>query len=213
MKGGDLQQDSVAAPIATHQTPQVKTQRRRTKQETKNSKGDIQHRTLKTTHKPTRPMGNRCRLRTAISHVSNRWCGYPGLRAHNPPTFPFTQSFGTIYARTSTKYTDFVLRTGRLSDKLLSQGYVCDRLTSSLRKFYGPYGELVIYYDAHSPEWWMIFCQRPFEPSHQRLYLNNSNQQQMGGYGPQPVYPPQPMYGPQPGYGQQQQQQQTVLFT
>ncbi|KAK3091194.1 hypothetical protein FSP39_017861 [Pinctada imbricata] len=52
------------------------------------------------------------------------------------------------YARASTKYTDFVLRARRLSDKLLSQGYVCDRLTSSLRKFYGRYGELVILYDV-----------------------------------------------------------------
>ncbi|KAK3103873.1 hypothetical protein FSP39_022571 [Pinctada imbricata] len=32
--------------------------------------------------------------------------------------------------------------------ELLSQGYVCDRLTSSLRKFYGRYGELVIHYDV-----------------------------------------------------------------
>ncbi|KAK3100125.1 hypothetical protein FSP39_015107, partial [Pinctada imbricata] len=52
------------------------------------------------------------------------------------------------YARASTKYTDFVLRARRLSDKLLSQGYVCDRLTWSLRKFYGRYGELVIHYDV-----------------------------------------------------------------
>ncbi|KAK3098720.1 hypothetical protein FSP39_022388 [Pinctada imbricata] len=52
------------------------------------------------------------------------------------------------YARISTKYTDFVLRARRLSDKLLSQGYVCNRLTSSLRKFYGRYGELVIHYDV-----------------------------------------------------------------
>ncbi|KAK3089994.1 hypothetical protein FSP39_008300 [Pinctada imbricata] len=52
------------------------------------------------------------------------------------------------YARASTKYTDFVLRARRLSDKLLSQGYVCDRLTSSLRKFYGRYGRLVIHYDV-----------------------------------------------------------------
>ncbi|KAK3097858.1 hypothetical protein FSP39_013889 [Pinctada imbricata] len=52
------------------------------------------------------------------------------------------------YARASTKYTDFVLRARRLSDKLLSQGYVCDRLTSSLRKFYGRYEELVIHYDV-----------------------------------------------------------------
>ena len=52
------------------------------------------------------------------------------------------------YARASRKYSDFVLRARRLSDKLLSQGYVCDRLTSSLRKFYGRYGELVIHYDV-----------------------------------------------------------------
>ncbi|KAK3086509.1 hypothetical protein FSP39_019398 [Pinctada imbricata] len=52
------------------------------------------------------------------------------------------------YARASTKYTDFVPRARRLSDKLLSQGYACDRLTSSLRKFYGRYGELVIHYDV-----------------------------------------------------------------
>ncbi|KAK3092827.1 hypothetical protein FSP39_007675 [Pinctada imbricata] len=40
------------------------------------------------------------------------------------------------------------LRARRLSYKLLIQGYVCDRLTSSLRKFYGRYGELVIHYDV-----------------------------------------------------------------
>ncbi|KAK3087493.1 hypothetical protein FSP39_006613 [Pinctada imbricata] len=74
------------------------------------------------------------------------------------------------YARASTKYTDFVLRARRLSDKLLSQGYVCDRLTSSLRKFYGRYGELVIHYDVPLSKLWMIFCHRPFEPSNQRLY-------------------------------------------
>ncbi|KAK3084759.1 hypothetical protein FSP39_018399 [Pinctada imbricata] len=52
------------------------------------------------------------------------------------------------YARASTKYTDFVLRARRLSDKLLSKGCVSDRLTSSLRKFYGRYGELVMHYDV-----------------------------------------------------------------
>ncbi|KAK3103646.1 hypothetical protein FSP39_020733 [Pinctada imbricata] len=52
------------------------------------------------------------------------------------------------YAKASTKYTDFVLRARRLSDKFLSQGYVCDRLTSSLRKFYGRFGELVIHNDV-----------------------------------------------------------------
>ncbi|KAK3088233.1 hypothetical protein FSP39_016454 [Pinctada imbricata] len=67
---------------------------------------------------------------------------------------PSTPAYGVFlsqlirYARASTNYTDFVLRARRLSDKLLRQGYVCDRLTSSLRKFYGRYGELVIHYDV-----------------------------------------------------------------
>ncbi|KAK3101424.1 hypothetical protein FSP39_003466 [Pinctada imbricata] len=42
----------------------------------------------------------------------------------------------------------FYLKARSLSDKRLSQGYVCDRLTSSLRKFYGRYEELVIHYDV-----------------------------------------------------------------
>ncbi|KAK3087799.1 hypothetical protein FSP39_010701 [Pinctada imbricata] len=50
-----------------------------------------------TTHKPTRPMGKRCRLRTAICLVSSRRCGYPGLRAHNPPTIPITQRSRRTY--------------------------------------------------------------------------------------------------------------------
>ncbi|KAK3091439.1 hypothetical protein FSP39_019877 [Pinctada imbricata] len=43
-------------------------------------------------------MGNRCRLRTAICHGNSRRCGYPGLRAHNPPTFPITQRSRRTYS-------------------------------------------------------------------------------------------------------------------
>ncbi|KAK3107371.1 hypothetical protein FSP39_012940 [Pinctada imbricata] len=50
-----------------------------------------------TTHKPTKPMGKRCRLRTAICLVSSRRCSYPGLRAHNPPTIPITQRSRRTY--------------------------------------------------------------------------------------------------------------------
>ncbi|KAK3104783.1 hypothetical protein FSP39_009996 [Pinctada imbricata] len=42
-------------------------------------------------------MGNRCRLWTAICHASSKWCGYPGLRAHNPLTSPVTQRFRRTY--------------------------------------------------------------------------------------------------------------------
>ncbi|KAK3106240.1 hypothetical protein FSP39_015854 [Pinctada imbricata] len=75
---------------------------------------------------------------------------FPFLSSNIPssPTYGVFISQLIRYARASTKYTDFVLKARRLSDKLLSQGYVCDRLTSSLRKFYGRYGELVIHYDV-----------------------------------------------------------------
>ncbi|KAK3093216.1 hypothetical protein FSP39_012788 [Pinctada imbricata] len=75
---------------------------------------------------------------------------FPFLNSNIPssPAYGVFISQLIRYARASTKYTDFVLRARRLSDKLLSQGYVCDRLTSSLRKFYGRYGELVIHYDV-----------------------------------------------------------------
>ncbi|KAK3084822.1 hypothetical protein FSP39_019612, partial [Pinctada imbricata] len=54
----------------------------------------------------------------------------------------------SLFQTSSPSLNDFVLRARRLSDKLLSQGYVCDQLTSSLRKFYGRYGELLIHYDV-----------------------------------------------------------------
>ncbi|KAK3107336.1 hypothetical protein FSP39_012137 [Pinctada imbricata] len=71
--------------------------KRRVQHETEKRHTTCKHQTQKTTHKPTRPMGNRCRLRTAISHASSKWCGYPGLRAHNPLTSPITQRSRRTY--------------------------------------------------------------------------------------------------------------------
>ena len=42
--------------------------------------------------------------------------------------------------------------TVRLSIKLLEQGYVKERLRSSLRTFYGRYGDLIKQYEAPSPD-------------------------------------------------------------
>ena len=42
----------------------------------------------------------------------------------------------------------FILRAVRLSSKLLGQGYVRERLRSSLRKFYGRYGDLIKHYEG-----------------------------------------------------------------
>ena len=47
------------------------------------------------------------------------------------------------YARACSSYGCFILRATRLSNKLLEQGYVKERLKSSLRKFYGRYGDLI----------------------------------------------------------------------
>ncbi|KAK3105270.1 hypothetical protein FSP39_021390 [Pinctada imbricata] len=86
------------------------------------------------------------KLSSTILYITN----FPFLSSNIPSSPAYVVFISQVirYARASTKYTDFVLRARRLSDKLLSQGYVCDRLTSSLRKFYGRYGELVIHYDV-----------------------------------------------------------------
>ena len=58
------------------------------------------------------------------------------------------------YARASSSYECFILRAVWLSNKLLGQGYVKERLISSLRKFYGRYGDLIKQYEV--PLSWML---------------------------------------------------------
>ena len=61
------------------------------------------------------------------------------------------------YARACSSYECFILR---LSNKLLGQGYVKERLQSSLRKFFGRYWDLTKQYEAPLPNvtrhsgWW-----------------------------------------------------------
>ena len=52
------------------------------------------------------------------------------------------------YVRACSPYGCFILRATRLSNKLLEQGYVKERLKSSLRKFYGRYGDLIKQYEV-----------------------------------------------------------------
>ena len=79
-------------------------------------------------------------------HIAN----FPFLRS-NIPTSP---AYGVFisqlkrYARASSSYGCFILRATRLSNKLIEQGYVKERLKSSLRKFYGPYGDLIKQYEV-----------------------------------------------------------------
>ena len=79
-------------------------------------------------------------------HITN----FPFLSS-NIPTSP---AYGVFisqlirYARACFSYGCFILRATRLSNKLLEQGYVKERLKSSLRKFYGRYGDLIQQYEV-----------------------------------------------------------------
>ena len=74
-------------------------------------------------------------------HITN----FPFLSSSIPslPAFDFFISQIILYSRASTSYECFILRVVRFSNKLLWQGYVNKRLRSSLRKFYGRYGDLI----------------------------------------------------------------------
>ena len=61
------------------------------------------------------------------------------------------------YTRACCSYGCLILRAVRLSNKLLGQENVKERLKSSLRKFYGRYGNLTKQYEAPSPEYYTTF--------------------------------------------------------
>ena len=79
-------------------------------------------------------------------HITN----FPFLSSNIPssPAYGVFISQLIRYARACSSYECFVLRAMRLSNKLLGQGYVKERLKSSLRKFYGRYGDLTKQYEV-----------------------------------------------------------------
>ena len=72
---------------------------------------------------------------------------------------PSSPAYGDLsrYARACSSYECFILRATRLSSKLLRQGYVMERLKSSLRQFYGRYGDLIKHYEVPSSKCNMTF--------------------------------------------------------
>ena len=68
-------------------------------------------------------------------HITN----FPFL-SNNSPSSP---AYG-VFISQLIRYAGAV----RLSSKLLGQGYVMERLKSSLRKFYGRYGDLIKHYEV-----------------------------------------------------------------
>ena len=79
-------------------------------------------------------------------HITN----FPFLSSNIPssPAFCVFISQPNRYARACSSYECLILRAMRLSNKLLGQGYVKERLKSSLRKFYGRYGDLTKQYEV-----------------------------------------------------------------
>ena len=79
-------------------------------------------------------------------HITN----FPFLSTNIPssPAYGVFISQLIRYARACSSYVCFILRAMRLSNKLLGQGYVKERLKSSLRKFYGRYGDLTKQYEV-----------------------------------------------------------------
>ena len=79
-------------------------------------------------------------------HITN----FPFLSSNIPssPAYGVFISQLIRYARACSSYECFILRAARLSSKLLRQEYVMERLKSSLRKFYGRYGDLIKHYEV-----------------------------------------------------------------
>ena len=78
-------------------------------------------------------------------HITN----FPFLSSNIPssPAYGVFISQLIRYARASSSYKCFILIAVRLSNELLAQGYVKERLKSSIRKFYGRYGDLIKQYE------------------------------------------------------------------
>ena len=94
------------------------------------------------------PFTTNVTISTSISQTFRSWIAIFHLRL--PMAFLSHSSCGMPRARSS--YECFILRAARLSSKLLRQGYVMERLKSSLRKCYGRYGDLIKHYEVSLPQ-------------------------------------------------------------
>ena len=79
-------------------------------------------------------------------HITN--FPFPSRNIPSSPAYGIFISQLIWYARACSSYECLILRAVRLSNKLLGQGYVKERLKSSLRKFYGRHGDLTKQYEV-----------------------------------------------------------------
>ena len=94
------------------------------------------------------PFTTNVAISTSISQTFRFWVAIFPLR--QPMVFLISQLIR--YARACSAYECFILRAARLSSKLLGQGYVMERLKSSLRKFNDRYGDLIKHYTVSLPQ-------------------------------------------------------------
>ena len=80
-------------------------------------------------------------------HITN--FPFPSINIPTSPAYGVFISQLIRYARACSSYGCFILRATRLSNKLLEQRYVKERLKSSLRKFNGRYGDLIKQYEIY----------------------------------------------------------------
>ena len=91
-------------------------------------------------------IGRDGQLHTSIYDITS----FPFLSSNTPssPAYGVFISQLIRYARACSSYQCFILRARRLSSKLLKQGYLVERLKSSIRKLYGRYGDLIQQYEV-----------------------------------------------------------------
>ena len=79
-------------------------------------------------------------------HITN----FPYLSSNIPSSPAYCDFISQLirYARACSSNECFIRRPAVLSSKLLGQGYVWERLKSSLRKFYSQYGDLIKHYEV-----------------------------------------------------------------
>ena len=85
-------------------------------------------------------------IRNAVGDIKNAYFPFLSSNIPSSPAYGVFISQLIRYARASSSYECFILRVVRLSNRLLGQGYVKERLRSSLRKFYGRYEDLIKQY-------------------------------------------------------------------
>ena len=116
-------------------------------------------------------------------HITN----FPFLSSNIPSSLAYVVFISQLirYARACSSYECSILRAVRLSSKLHGQGYVRERLKSSLRKFSGRYGDLIKHYEVslsqmlHDILW---HYQIQWQPRLIRHYTNLRTYYQTGPY-------------------------------